>query len=273
MIPIGIVTRNRAAYLDVTLRSLSGTLLPPNQRVIVFDDASDGDKTLQYLYTDKPTDLRYNWPTNHRWRQLGLHCVQSRHNAPGLQGLVEVVKLGDKPQGVVNGTCKAIQIMRERFPNSRGLLMLQDDVVFKKDWRLKMLRAARLASQRPVGLVCGMWSNKRPKAKAAVGQVCIRKGGITAQCYYITPQGLEAVDSWIKEHHQLSAGFDNKFCAAMRTGGATVYLVRPAVVQHIGIVSHVRPKWKWTRLNPKGRIDYSARGPYVMAAEVRSFVS
>ena len=136
MMPIGIVTRNRHKYLDVTLRSLSATRMPEDQKVVVLDDASDNPHTKRYLYTDKFVELKEQWPNTPEWKRIGLNVVRSRDKGKGLKGRVKVVRLAQRPQGVVNGSCAAIRKMMELFPKecaNEGLIMLQDDVVFNNN--------------------------------------------------------------------------------------------------------------------------------------------
>jgi hypothetical protein len=94
--------------------------------------------------------------------------------------------------------------------------------------------------------------------------ILVIKHGVTAQCYYISPQGLKAVWKFIDRRHEKDVGFDNLFCNAIRSGGMGVYLMNPPICQHIGIESEVRPGWGWTKRNIKGRIGYSAKGPFVL---------
>jgi len=274
MIPIAIPTRNRHKYLDVTLRSLSATNLPADQVIIVFDDASDDKETMKYLHTDETVELHQSWQGGPKWHQIGLGTVVSRSRGPGLKGRVEVIRLGDTKSGVVNASCQAITQLYERFPadiDANGMLLIQDDVVFNDDWLGRMLAQSLTADEwEPVGMLAGACINRTNKKRES--PTFVPERGITAQCNLLTPAGLFGVLPWAQKWHDVWTGFDNKLCAAVRRGGAGVYRCYPAVCQHIGIVSGVRPSWKWRRMHPKGRIDYSAKGPYPLAADVRAFL-
>ena len=107
MTPIGILTRNRAKFLDVTLRSLSATLLPDDQALQVFDDHSDDTLTCNYLAGSGVWDLRREWPNNAAWRMAGLHRVVSQVS-PGLADVVAVETLGEQSNGVMAAGCAAL---------------------------------------------------------------------------------------------------------------------------------------------------------------------
>jgi len=272
MPPIGIVTRDRHAMLDLTLRSLSATALPADQAVVIFDDASSQEVTLRYLNTDKPVNVARTLPLGSRhWRRFVGRNVQYRENATGISGKIHVERLGDRPKGVVNASCQAFTWMVNKFGRDQGIIMVQDDVVFHEEWLQRLQAAERepQGNERPIGLIAGCWINKK-NVEQRRPMTLVPRGGVTAQCYYVTPAGIDAVLPWASQWHQLTRGFDNKFCAHIRNG-ADVYRMHPAVCQHIGIASLVRPGWSWYRWNAKGRIDFSGHGPFAMASDVRSF--
>jgi hypothetical protein len=270
--PIGVVTRNRHKLLDVTLRAISATV-PVATPVVVFDDASDSKDTLAYLYTDQKVRLSMSWPNDDGWRMMGLHTIKAKGRGLGICSKIHVCRLSDERLGVVNASCLAFVWMVRKFGRERGILMVQDDVAFVEGWFDAIREAAqhpRGDRQQPVGLVCGCWLNKSNKEKT-MPMTYTPKGGITAQCYYITPEGIDAVLPWASELHSLDRGFDNKFCAHVRSNGADVYRMHPAICQHIGIQSTVRHGRGWCKRGVKGRVDYSCTGPYPLAKYVRNF--
>lgn len=270
MPPIGIVTRNRHEMLDITLRSLSAADLPDDQELIVFDDGSDRKATLEYLYTDKIVFLRTKLPQDkHAQRIFG--DVKPKTRGKGLKEKIRVVRLANQSQGVVNASCAAFRWLVERYGAERGIIIMQDDVVFNENWLERMLTAKQKPEndRRPVGLIAGCWINKKNPTRREP-MTLVPGGGITAQCYLVTPEGIAAVMPWAQQSHGMSMGFDNKFCAHIRTH-ADLYRMHPAVCQHIGVASIVRPKWSWYKWNTKGRIDFSASGPYPLARHVRYF--
>jgi len=273
MVPICIVTRNRHHLLDITLRSLSASDLPDDQVLVIFDDSSNDPHTQRYLYTDQPVGVYTQLPSGPGWEAMGLSAVVPRRVANGLKDRVLVVKLGAQPMGVVNASCRAFSLMVEMFGPERGIIMCQDDVVFNSDWFTRMNDAQNYPNPeatRPIGLITGCWLNREDKVRR-IPMSLVPEKGITAQCYFVTPAGVKAVREWARHAHNLDKGFDNKFCANVRIGGADVYRMFPAVCQHIGFHSIVRPTWRWHRWSAKGRVDYSTEGPFPLAHDVRKF--
>ena len=272
MTPICIVTRNRHAILDVTLRSLSASDLPEDQVLIVFDDGSDHPVTLKYLYSDTVVPVYHRWPASGKYWQSMLGDVKSKPSSAGLSGRVRVVRMSKRQRGVVNASCDAFYRMVRKYGPEQGILILQDDAVFNTDWfrRLQAAEQKPVQDGRPVGLIAGCWINKGNAEHRRAPMTLVPNGGVTAQCYYVTPAGIAAVMPWASKEHAINKGFDNKFCAAVRES-TDIYRMHPAVCQHIGTTSIVRPQWAWHKWNSKGRVDFSARGPYPLAEHVRSF--
>jgi glycosyltransferase involved in cell wall biosynthesis len=274
--PIGILTRNRAGMLDATLRSLSATLLPETQPIVIFDDASDDPLTIQYLYENLPLAYQNNWPHSSDWAGAGLDILH-KHNPclAGLRDKLRVVPLGQVPQGVVNASCQMITQLFERYPAAPGVFLLQDDVVFNWPWYVRMAEAIQhqhsFPGRAPIGLLAGCRLNKRLTPLARSTNVVVISDGTTAQCCYLSKSVYEKQRAWFGKKHTLKAGFDNHLCRTVRSTGHTVCLMNPAVCQHIGLVSLVRPKIGWKARGASGRICYESRPPYVLADTVKAF--
>lgn len=271
MVPIGILTHNRHGLLDVTLRSLSASGLSDDQPLVVFDDGSDNEHTLRYLYSNDTVSTHVNFPLGDPKWQHYMEGVKSRPTAAGIKDKVQVARINKYSLGVVNAGCIAIRHLVSAFGRERGVVLLQDDVVFTENWLQKMLDAvAQIPKDEPrAGLVTGCWV-LTPNANKTKPISLAERGGTTAQCYYITEAGLASAWYWITQQHTIRKQFDNKLVAAVRLG-SSIYRMHPPICQHVGIDSKVRPEWKWKRWNSKGRIDFYMRGPYAMADEVRTF--
>jgi hypothetical protein len=275
--PIGILTRNRALYLDVTLRSLSATALSPQQCLTVFDDASDDPGTRAYLYGNAPIACGSPWPGgNVVWNALGLHVLNERHADPvGIAGRVAVEKLADHPLGVVNASCEMIRRLFARYPDAPGVYLLQDDVIFNEDWQVRMQSLVRHppGGHGLVGLLSGCRLNRALRPVDRGNSVVYLSSSTTAQCLYLDRGAFERSRAWFETNHSLRSGFDNHLCTAVRNGGYSVFLVNPAVCQHVGLLSLVRPKIRWYARGKRGRICFEARPPYVLANSVKTFGS
>lgn len=255
----------------MTLRSLSATDLPDDQRLTVFDDASNDPLTRDYLYTTRKVDLRRLWPTNRHWRDNGLQRINSRVGH-GLDGTVPVLRLSESPLGVVLGGVTALRLLLAKCPDG-PVVLLQDDVVFRQDWltRIEVAAACIAEGDPPPGLIAGCDINR--ELSGSCPMFLAAHGGLTAQCVYLTRAGLHAIRPWLEHPPTVRKGFDNHLCRAVRSAGLGVYLMNPGVCQHFGVDSAVRPHWPWHIWGPQGRIDNTAKGPFVLAPTVRSFRS
>jgi hypothetical protein len=270
MVPIGIVTRNRVAYLDVTLRSLSATNLPTATPVYIFDDASDADASRIYYTTSRKVDLEMKWPAHGMWRKLGLSVINENDRPPvGLRGRVCVVTLGAKPTGVVNASCKALTWMFEHYPKANGVILLQDDVLFKQDWYERMMAAVQDASlfgKKKLGILAGLHLNKKIGGDLSG----VREGGITGQCIYVSRAAFKNANGFFTGKHNSRQKFDDQLKRAVSRSGLWAGLILPFVCQHFGVVSLVRPRRTWHR-GKKGRIGFYVNPPYALADTVRKF--
>src|SRR4051812_17268072 len=225
--PIGFVTRNRAVYLDATLRSLSASDLPDDLSVVVFDDASDDAKTRAYLDTDDRFQLLHEWPRSDAWNLLGLGFLPNDPTLRGIASRVEVQAAGPRPMGVVNSSCAAIREMFRRHPNSPGIILLQDDLVLNSNWYERLVTAARRSStaiQR--GLMAGLHFDRYlTSGTFAVGLTEMHY--YTAQCYYLTRTMYDRLHSWFQRLNHPLCDFDRRICYLAQSNGFSVELLKP----------------------------------------------
>lgn len=272
MVPIGLVTRDRVEYLDVTLKSLSATKLPAGVSVTVFDDGSMGNTTKNYYSTNKVLPVAAKWPTGDTWKKtLGLHVVnQAAQRVQGIKGKVSVVRLGKRSSGVVNASCRSICRLFEAHPDAPGVFLLQDDIVFKEDWYDRMLDTVARASEftdNKIGLLAGIKLNYSVD-KSKRSQLAIASG-VTAQCLYISRAAHDLLySSYLNKTHTIGKRFDDTLRRNVAGSGLWAGCIFPFVCQHIGVKSLVRPKKPWKQ-GRNGRVGYYAHPPYAMAGEVR----
>ena len=271
MIPIGIVSRDRAAYLDLTLRSLSASEID-GASVTLFDDHSTDKATQRYYQTNKVIEnIRPKFPNNKVWNSvLGLGAFTNHDylDPVGIQGKVNIICMDDKPLGVVNGSCVALKHMFEANPDAPGVILLQDDIVFKEDWYEQLIDTARRwkeYAKKPIGVLAGIKINQGYdiKGKIAIGS------GITAQCLYVSRLFYDK-SPYLKTKHKINKRFDDMLRRAVAKAGLWGGVKVPFICQHIGVKSLVRPKKRW-KIGSKGRVGYYVKPPYVMADEVARF--
>lgn len=272
MVPIGIVTRNRVTYLDVTLRSLSGTTLPAETPVVVYDDASNDRATQAYLRTNKLIQVPRQWPAHRTWHKtLGLGVINAHDAVPrGIKGKVAVERLGNKPLGVVEASCEAIRRLGALDPDSPGVLLLQDDILLNPDWYTRMLQAVATTDfPQPLGVLAGIKINQNFDNKLKKPWPPVFSSGITAQCLYVSRTAIETLDMF-KERQTSTQEFDTILRKRMASNNLWAGVILPFVCQHFGVQSMVRPRRNWHR-GPRGRVGHYSNPPYAMTGEVKQF--
>jgi len=122
MVPIDILTRNRAVCLDATLRSLSATRLPDDAPVVVYADAGDDGAPRRYLDTDDVFPDPHRWPGRLAWREAGLSLPENDPVLRGVAGQGECVRLGDRPLGLAaRGPFALPDRVRSFLPSPAGV--------------------------------------------------------------------------------------------------------------------------------------------------------
>ncbi len=269
MIPIGIVTRDRVAYLDVTLRSLSATTLPAGVPVTIYDDASMDPLTRAYYTTDHTLFANNDWAVLRKWASHGLDVIPICHREPaGIRDRIDIVKLSPRPLGVVNASCRAVCNLFEKNPDAPGIILLQDDVLFKFDWYDRLITTANnanLYTALPLGLLAGIKLNHRFRDPSAMAI----SSGITAQCLYISRMGFERRFQYFKTYHNIKKRFDDTLRREMTSGHLWAGCIYPFVCQHFGVQSLVRKERVWTQTRP--RVGYYSQPPYALADAVKQF--
>ena len=271
-VPIGICTKDRVGYLDIMLRSLSGTQLPEDVSVTIFDDGSTDAATRRYYETQETIPCVRKWPEAEDWREkLGLRIVSDAPPPVGIAGRVPVVDLGTPSKGVVEGSREAACRMFAAAPAAKGIFVLQDDIVFKEDWYVRMtetVAACHTFADEPVGVLAGIKLNTVARFPEETAPRAVASG-ITAQCLYISREFFEAVP-FFKKHHTHRTRWDDRLKWAANAHGFWGGVCYPGTCQHFGVASTVRPHRRW-RWRPGGRVSYCVHPPYTMAKEVRQF--
>ena len=250
--PIGILTRDRAPYLDVTLRSLTATRLPDDVSVRIFDDASTCELTRAYYATSGHVRLSYTWPVGPRWQTLGFDVLPGKHRRSDTIGSKVTIQRNTSPLGVVVASCKAVRQLFDST-DADGVFLLQDDVVFNADWYERMLDTVSI----------------KLNHKLKPGERIAAPSGITAQCLYISRRAFDKVE-FLRKPPAVKQRFDDLLRRSMVTAGLWGGVIYPFVCQHIGVQSLVRPHKRWTA-SSTARVGYYAHPPYTMSDSVRVF--
>jgi len=268
MVPIGIVTKDRPAYLNATLRSLSGSSIDGSP-VFVFDDGSVTYQGYIFLYGNEQTYIgpMPEFPTPPAELQLpNLNdCVSIRC----LQGLVNVMRISEDSLGVWNASNFAINFMAATCKNADGFLLLQDDLLLKPDWFQQIQDAIvsldyqnKQRHKRP-GIISGVTVVHRQEYPPGVVPV----GNVTAQLLYVTRPFYEDAIEFFSNRVDIRACYDSAICETARVHGYETYLIHPYIARHIGLVSGVRPGQRWEIYRQAPDVS----GPFAWADKVRCF--
>lgn len=220
-----INTCSRPYYLWATLQSLAASDLSGVDRVRIIDDSPDQHA---FLYSDGPVAMKYTWP---HWLIRSINqTLPSDFTVPGLGGvgITQVEHMG-------GFNCRRWVMDQYR---GQTFVMLEDDLLFKSDWLQQMVAY-------PHQLVCGgdLHRPKVPPEKRyyRTAQANLFRPGIINPPFFISKE-TDGFDVWL---HSMNWPLHHN--------------VQPAVVQHIGIQSIIRPKRK---ANQRNRRITSAKPPF-----------
>lgn len=157
MIPILIRTKDRVDYLNTTLKSLTATNIQ-NSIIIIADDCSESDEMNKYLFTDEIIELN-----NKSWlNQIEEDLTQDAFNYLNLKDYddnltnvdlwnryignipyeTKIRGIGNKfttirpskNNGDIRGLLWTIMAGFELFRNNDRIIILEDDLIFNKNW-------------------------------------------------------------------------------------------------------------------------------------------
>jgi hypothetical protein len=134
---------------------------------------------------------------------------------------------------VVHGSAEAMRVIAD---SEAPWVLLQDDVLLKKNWLALLQHAEKKLDDPKLGLIAGMDVYHKPPKK--------RRGYVrwaTAQVHYFTAAGLKAVEKLVADPPPLTQFWDSLVCNAMHDAGLRVYLLPDYVGEHIGTVSLAHP--------------------------------
>lgn len=259
-VPIALRTRNRAFYLDITLKSIIASNLPSGSSILVLDDCSDDELMLRYLFTDEEVPVEYDLPTNHpQWDNL----VGDIPKTPviGIRNKYEVVQ-PDTRKGVRGGIFWCVDFMMQRFPKAEAIIIVEADVVFNRDWyqRTTATYLECKDQEGPNGNQAGLVScyDRRGKSmEEGWGWRSVRKNsrggwscgnGIGGVMYLVTRALYEAgCEAFRRKYNPKHRAGDTSFQALCGIHKFTIAATSPSYCQHIGVNSTAWPEKGWRR--------------------------
>lgn len=274
VIPIVISTHNRLRYLDLLLRSLSGSDVPSGTPVIVVDDAST-DGTREYLLVKgcvQRYEDRFAFPyDNPTWRRY-VGDLPDVREFPGVRGKIETV--ASQPQlGSIRAALLAIKYTFEKYPQAQRIIRLEDDVIVSRNFTMLLAHAWNVWDNPKAGILSGF--GMRPLSpvlnkRNGVAELVREGDWVGSPCYMLSRKLFEGPLRRIfrqrKPQRGLTAGADLRLCQLARNSGMVVGITMQGLVQHVGISPRAR------RSEPRSvRIDSTCKPPYAFADEVRNF--
>lgn len=144
--PIIILTKDNPEYLYVTLKSLTATNLE-NNPVIIIDDCSDMPKTKTFLYTNDPLEVKFDdWTLKddlNSQETADKEAAASYLNIPKISSILGIKKKftivrTKKYIGEQHRIMLGIKTAFDLYPNADKCIILEDDILFNKNWLKKM---------------------------------------------------------------------------------------------------------------------------------------
>jgi hypothetical protein len=261
---IVVVNKDRLECLDTTLKSLSATLLPINQKVVVCDDGSN-QQTRNYLLTDNKIEVNHTWNFN---KYSGLDTLPAVGVIDGVRGKVAVKHIPHQHTGVVKASCWSL---KNNFEGD-GIFLLQNDIVLTSDWYYRILHQSELCDHSALisGLRVGRGMSYAKITPRSYESTRPTDSLITAQCYFIPRKVYEAIED---ELHKLSGmcEFDRKLLELIRQKGFETRVICPSVGQHTGVISMVKSRTEWMKDGCYGRVAVDFSGEYAIQDTVKRF--
>ena len=262
MFPIIIRNFNRYEYLDITLKSLLGSDLPNDVKIIIYDDCSTDTLTNKYLTTNDVLESRFENPEWKKWEQFTGNIPITP--VVGIRDKFEIVK-PDTKKGVRGAIFWLINYVMNRF-NVEAVHIVEADVVFNKDWYVVAEDGYnKCKSQKgPNGDYIGLFSAydrkcRKISANYGWGWRSVKKlsngnygcsNGIGG-CHYIVSREF---------YNRARKSFEAKYNPGLRSGDTTlqaccarascnIAVTSPSMIQHIGFLSVAWPEkgWRHTR--------------------------
>ena len=262
MTPIIIRTKDRPHYLHTTLKSLMGTELSDGL-VIIADDCSTDETTNNYLFTDKIIKFKdFTWTDelNNEITQKGNIFSKSKDLNKSNQEIwdtyignipIETYALGLKNKfniiqpkenkGVKAGLLWTINAGFTLFRNVEKIVILEDDLIFNKDW----LKVSNLIYEREkmTNLGCiSVYNREISQMDNALYTERQKIGGVM----YMIPR---KVFNLMKDDDLFSLTFSKEnniggdvfFLEWLVSRGLKILNSSSSYIQHIGIKSLSRP--------------------------------
>ena len=263
-IPILIICKDRVQYLDITLKSLSGTT-PSNVPIYVVNDKTNNQNMIKYLTTNQQISLtNFQYPNDKAWNKY-IGNLPIFNNVKGICGKVNVIM--NTSQKTLPNAFKRIFMETK----SSYIIRIEDDVVFKNNWYdimcqhisddVGILEGHFVADSCQGHKKLSHYSEKFDELEGNNGGQVMRVSRqlfSMSKCMNDNPDVLGTDFIWINECRKL---------------GMKVLMTKPRIAQHFGINSEF-----WKKEQRKffidgiiNRGDPTVFPPYNIVEEIKNF--
>lgn len=262
MIPILIRTKDRPFYLNTTLKSLTASNID-DSLIIIADDCSETQLMNDYLFTDNEIEFpEFNWydeidkevttkgsvvketlnlTDKEIWnRYFGNVPIQL--NAKGLKNRFNIIQ-PETNKGVVGGLFWTIYAGFTMFRNADKIIILEDDLIFHKNWLSNALKIYERNKHSKLGCV-SVYNRENPdysKNSSNFYYEIDKIGGVM----YLIPRKIfnimNANHLFNDDYSNKAVGGDVKFQSWLISNGYKILNTTESYIQHIGVKSLARP--------------------------------
>lgn len=160
-IPIIIRSKDRFEQLYFTLNSLFSTNIDNNCDVTIVDDHSTNQVLIDFLTTNERIylntsyqNLCYKFKNDYRIQAISKYIKRTPVYVNGIKNKINV-HIANKSQGDRGGILYAIKYGFENNPNADYIILLQNDIVFNKNWLTNLLDIYNAADKQTLGIITG----------------------------------------------------------------------------------------------------------------------
>lgn len=267
IIPIGIRTYNRPAYLDVTLRSLAATKLPAGIPIVVLDDCSDDEVAKAHLFSTDKVELPEpcRWPECEEWGEFVGDLPDVTH-VQGLRHRCRVWQPSER-RGVRGGIFWCVDELMRFYADAPAVIVIEGDAVFHADWYRKALSVFRYYqhAEGPNGYGIGLLSayNRKPGRPQQAGSelqwcsISRRENGnwgcgdgLGGVMYLVSRRLYEVGRTAFRALYRPGArSGDTAIQAVCAEAKMSIAATATSYIQHIGVESSAWPDkgWRYAR--------------------------
>lgn len=269
MIPILIRTKDRVDYLYTTLKSLTATLLDDCE-IIILDDCSETDEMKKFLYTNESftienkgwidqinNDVKEEIPKNCKhffnpdnfsntdiWEKYIGNNLPYETSITGIKDKFTVIQ-PSKNMGDLCGLYWSIMSGFEIFLNSDRIIILEDDLIFNKNWLNITNFIYNKEKYTKLGLISVYNRDNDILNNPFTGNLYKTTDNIGGVMYMIPRNVYE----FLKKNNKIILDIDDKkniggdvhLQEVLLKNEFLIYNTNDSYIQHIGIRSSIRP--------------------------------